>query len=69
MKNFIVITFIIASAITILAITINNFNTEQNYNQEQVERGGCCSRHGGVCGCQNSRAKCCDGALSPSCGC
>lgn len=32
-------------------------------------RSGCCSWHGGVCGCLNGRAKCCDGTLSPSCGC
>jgi hypothetical protein len=30
---------------------------------------GCCSWHGGVCGCSGARAKCCDGTLSPSCGC
>jgi hypothetical protein len=30
---------------------------------------GCCSWHGGVCGCAGGRAKCCDGSLSPSCGC
>lgn len=30
---------------------------------------GCCSWHGGVCGCSNGTAKCCDGTLSPSCGC
>ena len=30
---------------------------------------GCCSYHGGVCGCQVGRALCCDGELSPSCGC
>jgi hypothetical protein len=34
-----------------------------------VEKRGCCSHHGGVCGCQGGRAKCCDGTLSPSCGC
>jgi hypothetical protein len=34
-----------------------------------VEHRGCCSHHGGVCGCQNARALCCDGELSPSCGC
>ena len=32
-------------------------------------RSGCCSWHGGVCGCSNGRAKCCDGTLSPSCDC
>jgi opacity protein-like surface antigen len=34
-----------------------------------LERRGCCSWHGGVCGCGGSRAQCCDGTLSPSCGC
>lgn len=33
------------------------------------EKRGCCSHHGGVCGCQGGRALCCDGTLSPSCGC
>jgi len=32
-------------------------------------KSGCCSWHGGVCGCRDGRALCCDGALSPSCGC
>lgn len=35
----------------------------------EIERRGCCSHHGGVCGCENGRAKCCDGTLSPTCGC
>jgi hypothetical protein len=30
---------------------------------------GCCSRHGGVCGCSAGRVACCDDALSPSCDC
>jgi hypothetical protein len=33
------------------------------------QRPGCCSRHGGVCGCRGGRALCCDNSLSPSCGC
>ena len=32
-------------------------------------RSGCCSRHGGVCGCSGGRTKCCDGTLSPTCQC
>lgn len=36
---------------------------------KENERSGCCSHHGGVCGCSNGRALCCDGTLSPSCGC
>ena len=35
----------------------------------EVERRGCCSHHGGVCGCSDGRALCCDGSLSPTCGC
>lgn len=30
---------------------------------------GCCSWHGGVCGCSGGRQLCCDGTLSPSCTC
>jgi hypothetical protein len=37
----------------------------------QEARRSCCSWHGGVCGCNDSagRLLCCDGSLSPSCGC
>jgi hypothetical protein len=34
-----------------------------------VEHRGCCSHHGGECGCEGGHDKCCDGTLSPSCGC
>ncbi|WP_303851855.1 hypothetical protein [Seleniivibrio woodruffii] len=40
----------------------------QNIKDEDFRRG-CCSHHGGVCGCSGGRALCCDGSLSPSCGC
>lgn len=34
------------------------------------QRRGCCSWHGGVCGCSSGgRVECCDGTLSPSCKC
>lgn len=36
---------------------------------QDLERRGCCSHHNGVCGCEGGRAKCCDGSLSPTCGC
>lgn len=38
-------------------------------NTNLIEKRGCCSHHGGVCGCSGSRQKCCDGTLSPSCTC
>jgi hypothetical protein len=30
---------------------------------------GCCSWHGGECGCSNGRDVCCDGSYSPTCDC
>lgn len=36
---------------------------------EALARRVCCSHHKGVCGCDGGRAVCCDGNLSPSCGC
>lgn len=51
---------------------VYNFSKEKvsllNTKDEDFRRG-CCSHHGGVCGCSNGRALCCDGSLSPSCGC
>lgn len=37
----------------------------------EIHRAGCCSHHGGVCGCNQyaGRLRCCDGTISPSCGC
>ena len=34
-----------------------------------ANRSGCCSHHGGVCGCSFGSVTCCDGSTSPSCGC
>lgn len=36
---------------------------------EEAMQSGCCSWHGGVCGCSNGRKVCCDNTLSPSCKC
>lgn len=33
------------------------------------EQQGCCSYHGGVCGCFGGSTQCCDGTQSPSCRC
>jgi hypothetical protein len=35
----------------------------------EPQASGCCSWHGGVCGCSSGRSRCCDGTLSPSCTC
>lgn len=54
-----------------VCISLLSLNTEDNTNiyTRDMKRSGCCSWHGGVCGCRNGRAVCCDGTLSPSCGC
>ena len=35
----------------------------------RLAKQGCCSWHGGVCGCSGGRVVCCDNTLSPSCTC
>ena len=55
----------------------SKLNKEDNSNLAMldtntiVSRSGCCSWHGGQCGCDSStgRVVCCDGTLSPSCTC
>ncbi len=42
---------------------------QEGFTQEQLAQRGCCSWHGGVCNCKGGRVVCCDGKLSPSCGC
>ncbi|MBJ6799927.1 hypothetical protein [Geomonas propionica] len=37
--------------------------------KDELGRRGCCSWHGGVCGCSDGRVVCCDGSYSPSCTC
>lgn len=45
--------------------------TKLNIDTLDLARRGCCSHHGGVCGCNeaSNRIECCDGTLSPSCTC
>jgi hypothetical protein len=48
------------------------FPVEGNYSERIdfiFEQRGCCSWHGGVCGCDGGRKVCCDGTYSPSCTC
>ena len=51
---------------------INKQQIESISKTQQIDiaRSGCCSWHGGVCGCTyNGRVICCDGSISPSCRC
>lgn len=51
------------------AMPLGQRTVESSPLTQACERRGCCSWHGGVCGCSNGRAQCCDGTLSPTCGC
>lgn len=53
----------------IVAGCVLAYNSFNGAAEQCVAGRGCCSSHGGVCGCQNGRSKCCDGTLSPSCQC
>lgn len=35
----------------------------------KLAKRGCCSWHGGVCGCKEGRIVCCDATYSPTCKC
>lgn len=42
----------------------------QIQTNDTEQRQGCCSWHGGECGCDSTgRVICCDGTLSPTCRC
>lgn len=51
-----------------MGLQLNSVYMSKNESYLMAGRG-CCSHHGGVCGCAGSRARCCDGTLSPSCQC
>lgn len=49
----------------IVCLTVFFFFIPKDIRAQQ----GCCSYHGGVCGCSGISKLCCDGTLSPSCTC
>lgn len=53
----------------ILIASTSSLTISNQFEIGTDERRGCCSWHGGVCGCSNGRAVCCDQTYSPSCGC
>ena len=68
MKKFLLLT-ILAVALIISIISSNKSNQAIGQcSYQNAERSGCCSHHGGVCGCVKGHAKCCDGSSS-TCGC
>jgi hypothetical protein len=50
-------------------MTCKQLQSDSNISTEQLAQRGCCSWHGGVCGCSAGVVQCCDGSGSPSCRC
>lgn len=72
MRLLIKATALIVAAALSLAAFAEDFNCptgDTPENQIQISQRGCCSWHGGNCGCQYGRIVCCDGQYSPSCTC
>lgn len=66
-------TILISLMVVVLGSIMLPADVEDSSVSMQVEpqesRSGCCSWHGGVCGCSGGRVVCCDGTTSPSCTC
>lgn len=75
MKTIVLIAMLLASMVATAAVTnergeILEENEFLNDSSDPIARGGCCSWHGGVCGCNAyGDVVCCDGTTSPSCTC
>ena len=63
MKKLVSAAFAVALSLALLP-TSHAASTEEPDAQQ-----GCCSHHGGVCGCSSHTTTCCDGSASPSCHC
>ena len=68
MKKKILLSVLILGVLAILSVVYASV-TFARCDYPFANRQGCCSHHGGVCGCGSGRAVCCDGSYSPSCGC
>ncbi len=63
-----IVMFCLLSPICLLFIQTNKAIGQCPANDQEF-RAGCCSRHGGACGCAKEGLRCCDGTISPTCGC
>lgn len=71
MKRFVIIWLMILGLSVVAFAVVQGNRAFGRCTTEQSQKAGCCSRHGGVCGCNKDahKLKCCDGTLSKSCGC
>ncbi|MBI4412670.1 MAG: hypothetical protein HY541_09335 [Deltaproteobacteria bacterium] len=65
-----IFSFLIVSAISNAdSANPNSINPETEMDTGPIAGSGCCSWHGGACGCSLGQVVCCDGTYSPSCDC
>jgi len=69
MKSFLLFLLLLFSLGAVADQSVCDKLKAENATPEQLAQRGCCSWHGGVCGCSGGRTQCCDGQLSPSCRC
>ena len=71
-KTIATIILFLFSLLTAYNIASDAFNLKPKvieYKRVGHTGQGCCSHHGGVCGCSGGNVKCCDGTSSDTCEC
>jgi len=72
-KAIAAVTVFLLSLFAGYSVAVDSFNSLPPKSASHRSVGhtgkGCCSRHGGVCGCGSGSIKCCDGTYSPTCEC
>jgi hypothetical protein len=63
-----VVTIITATFLALVFAPSASIAASAQAGDQEMKRG-CCSAHGGVCGCSANHAQCCDGQQSPTCAC
>ena len=71
MKKTLIATLIIILSVFSIPVLADNTSQTTTTHPEPIviAKRGCCSHHGGVCGCSGGMQQCCDGTISPSCTC
>lgn len=67
--NLILVLILAFSLSNNYSLASKNIEIKPQNSPYEMAKQGCCSWHGGVCGCFAGRVQCCDGTLSPSCRC
>ena len=69
MRKVVVLVSLLILMIVPAFIGLSYTYDHQVNSYDTLQKRGCCSSHGGVCGCdrKSGKLRCCDGTLSPTC--